>query len=706
LIGTPAHVRRGPFQRTLAITLALGVATTPLPAFGQQPPVRPLPAFGSDVTLVRISVVVRDKSGGLVRGLKREDFTITEDGRVQGIEAFEIEEVPTDRAVEAPDAAETAEPGPPLLSLGAAKPLAAGTRATTDLGGKRLVVLLFDSSGMEPDQLERSLVSAHEYIDDRMTVADLVAVATIGATGLEIGQDFTANRDLLRRALDRIAGVDDSPSTEATAAEVASSDDPAAADSFTPDSSELDLFNIDRRLRAIEDLSKALLPIVQKKSVLYFSSGMSGVSADNQVELRAAIDSAVKANLSVYPVDTRGLEAVVPGGDARRASRGGSNVFSGRAMARQFDQQAASQDSLAALASDTGGKAFFDSNNFTGAFERVVSDSAAYYVLGYSSTNAARDGRFRRVKVSVRTPDLKVEHRSGYYADRDFKHAGKDDRDRQLQDQLLTDLSATDFPVWIQASHFRTGDNRFYVPLSVAVPGSALFPPAEPGRADLTGKTLSLDLIGIVRDEAKRAVARLRDTVRVNGTADLRRKNVQYRTGFTLPPGKYRLKVVARENQSGTFGSFESDIVVPDLRRNAVKVSSVVFGTQLETSARRDSPNPLSREGSELLPSVTQVVSTRQPLYFYYEVYDPARDAAGAPRLLTSVAFYSGATRRYETPLVEVKQLAASERGAAVFQLSVPANSLKPGFYACQVTLIDDVAGTFTFPRVAVLVRP
>ena len=692
--------------RAVALTLSLGLAVTPTRALSQPSRALRVPTFGSDVSLVRVSAVVRDKTGALVRGLQREDFIVTEDGRPQAVDAFEFEEVATEGATEAPDAA---GPAPPDLAVLRALPRPA-TGATSappairDLGGKRLVVLLFDASGMEPEQLQRTLESAHKYLDERMTAADLVAVASIGTTGLEVGQDFTADRDRLRRALDRIAGVDEGGADPTAGA--AASDDLTAADSFTPDSSELDLFNIDRRLRAIEDLAKALSPIVQKKSVIYFSSGMTGVGADNQVELRAAIDGAVKANLSVYPVDARGLEAVVPGGDASRASRGGSDVFSGRALDRQVAQQTSSQDTLASLAADTGGKAFLDANNFAAAFDRVVSDSAAYYLLGYARTNAARDGRFRRVKVSLRRPGLRVEHRSGYYAERDFAHAGRDDRELQLQDQLLTDLSATDFPVWIQTPHFRTGDNRFYVPLSVAVPGSALFPPGDSSRPGASSRTLSLDFVGIVRDEAKRAVARLRDTVRVEGSQDVRRKNIQYRTGFTLPPGTYRLKVVARENQSGRFGSFETDLVVPDLRRRSVKVSSVVFGTQLETSGKRDPSNPLLRDGSELLPSVTQVVSARQPLYFYYEAYDAARAPSGEVRLLTSIAFFSGTLRRYETPLVEVKQPAEGGRGAAIFQLSVPGNSLKPGFYTCQVTVIDDIAGAFVFPRLAMLVRP
>ncbi len=667
------------------------MAALPVPA---APETVQSPTFEAGVALVRVTVVVRDKTGALVRGLKREDFTITEDGKPQTIEAFEFESLSTEPS---PEPEETA-PAPRVLKPrpGAATPpppAGAGSEPAA-LAGRRLVVLLFDTNGMEPEQLERSVASARTYVDTRMTASDMVAVASI-ASGLQVLQDFTSDRSALKRALDRASGTSDAGDAAADPTSDAGSD----ADAFAPDTSELDLFNIDRRLRAIEDLSKALAPVIQKKSVLYFSSGIAGAGADNQVELRAAIDRAVKANLSVYPVDSRGLEAVVPGGDARQASASGTDVYAGRALTRQFDQQLASQDTLASLASDTGGRTFFDTNDFAGAYERVVQDSSVYYVLGYTSLNTAKDGKFRRVRVNVSRPDLRVEHRSGYYADRDFRHAGREDRELQLQDQLLTDLSARDFPVWVQSAHFRTGENRFYVPLSIAVPGSAL-PLARSGDQERT----SLDLVGVVRDEAKRAVARIRDTLSVNGS-DVKKKSVQYRTGFTLPPGTYRLKVVVRENAGGAFGSFETDLTVPDLRRSPVKVSSVVFGTRLAPAVGVDPPSPLARDGSELVPSVTHVVSTTQPLYFYYEVYDPARDPGGDVRVLTNIAFFRGNMRRYETPLVEVNRLTAPDRKAAVLQLAVPAASLKPGLYTCQVNVIDDVAGTFTFPRLALLVR-
>jgi hypothetical protein len=321
--------------------------------------------------------------------------------------------------------------------------------------------------------------------------------------------------------------------------------------------------------------------------------------------------------------------------------------------------------------------------------------------LGRVAAEAAAELVRRAAQSDVR-PGLKVEHRSGYYAPRDFGHARREDREHQLEDQLLSDLSARDFPVWLQTSYFRLAADRYYVPLSIALPGSAVpfMHKGGEGRA-------SIDLIGVVRDEVDRPVARLRDTVTVAapGAQEVRRKNVQYQTGFVLPPGRYRIKVVVRENQEGAFGSFEAEVRVPDLRAAKVRLSSVVMGTQLRPDAHPDARNPLSREGSELLPNVTHVVSAGQTLFFYYEVYDPGRTPRGGVRLQTTVSFFRGGIRRYESPAVELTRVAAADRHAAIFQLAVPPHSLDPGLYLCQVNVIDDVAGTFDFPRLALMVR-
>ena len=431
------------------------------------------PSFKAGVELIYVNVVVRDGSGNIVRNLKREDFTLVEDDKSQTITAFDFEEVPS-------EAMPTTEPAPvqPILKAEAGtKPAAAASPDVAapaapktepiDLKNRRLIVLLFDSSSMQPEELERAIESGHDYIGTRLTPADLVAIASVGST-LQIVQDFTADRATLSAALDRFSGVDTVGFQEGTTL----TGEETEADGFVADDSEFNIFNTDRRLAAIEQLSDTLAPIQQKKSIVYFSSGVTERGEDNRVQLRAAIDRAVKANVSIYPVDTRGLTAIVPGGSASQASgRGGSSMFSGRGVSRQFDSQAASQDTLVALASDTGGKAFLDTNDFGSVYTKVIADTSAYYLLGYSSTNPARDGRFRRIRVRLQKSGLKVDHRNGYYASRDFQHSGKEDRERQLQDQLMTDLSSTDLTVWMSTSFFRLSDDRFYVPVSIAVRG-------------------------------------------------------------------------------------------------------------------------------------------------------------------------------------------------------------------------------------------
>src|SRR5215470_3976049 len=411
---------------------------------------------------------------------------------------------------------------------------------------------------------------------------------------------------------------------------------------------------------------------------------------DNQIELRAAVNAAVRANVTIYPVDSRGLQAVVPGGSARQGSRGGIGAFNGSSVASQFTQLAAQQETLTTLAADTGGTAFLDSNDFGEAFGKVTTDISSYYILGYASANPDKDGRYRRISVRLKNRDVKIEAREGYYADRDFSHTAKGDREIQLQEQLSMQIPATDVPLFLTASWFRMAADRYYVPVSIAVPGSAVPPPK--GQEKIT-----LDVAGLIRDERNAPVGRIRDTMTVPpASADgLGARQVLYQTGVTLPPGRFSIKVVVRENSTGQMGTFETKLVVPELKQAPIKVSSVVLSTQLQNVGARKTANPLVRDGVELVPNLTHIVSRNQKLYFYYEVYDPAVDS-GMPQVRTSLAFYRGRVKVFETPVVERTMLDSADRHAAIF---------RPGLYTCQVNVVDEVMSKFAFPRLEMYVR-
>jgi VWFA-related protein len=683
----------------VVLVVATVIAAGPPATSAQQRPV-----FRSGRDVISVDVVVRDKSGAVVRGLTASDFEVREDGRVQEVVSFSFEEI-TAKPVAAVASAGLLEGVEGRMTGDAAGAASSATAAkpvpmTSDmLAGHRLITLLFDVSSMQPEDVQRAVDSARKYVDEQMSAADLVAVATIGST-LSVLTDFTADKAAVAGALGTLAYTDGT-ATETATASTAATDDAAANDEDTSsDAAELDMFNNDVRLRALKTLAEALSPIEQKKAILYFSAGMQRSGQDNQVELRSAINAAVRSNVAIYAVDTRGLQAVVPGGDARQASGRGSALFSGRGVQQQFDQLASSQDTLTSLSAETGGRSFTDSNDFGEAFARVERDMSAYYLLGYSATNTVKDGRFRRIQVRVKNGGYKVEARAGYYADRDFTHTSKTDRETQLTDQMFAAVSATDLPVMVSGGWFRLAADRYYVPIALTVPGSAV-PVAN------ETDPVSLDVLGVVKDERNFPVGRFRETLKLPpGTGKtLAGKQILYQSGVTLPPGRFSVKVVVRENTQGQMGSFEAPVIVPELKTAPMKVSSVVLSTQLEPAAKGKTDNPLVRDGVQLLPNLTHVVGRDQKLFFYYEVYDPGQTNGAPPQLRTSLAFYRGKIKVFETPVVERTSIDVPERHAALFQFEVPADSFAPGLYTCQINIVDTVAGKFDFPRMLFAVR-
>ena len=582
-------------MRLVASIAALLLLATPatdaiIRGVEQSPQPQKRPVFRGNTQVVSVDVIVRDGSGQVVRGLKATDFEVTEDGKAQDVTSFSFEEI-SDKPQGAVNVDLLAGAEQRLADdIRKAQPAAAPVEAAAqpkpmsseELAGRRLIVLLFDISSMQPEDVQRAVDSAVKYVNEKMSAADMVAIATVSSQ-LDVLVDFTADREKVGGALAAL-GYKEGTATPPPTADTVATDEVAAADEATPteDTVALDMFNNDVRLRALKALAETLAPLEQKKSILYFSAGMERSGQDNQVELRAAINAAVRAHVAIYPVDTRGLQAVVPGGDARQASGRGTALFSGRGVSQQFSRLAASQDTLTSLASDTGGKAFMDSNDFGEAFTRVQRDMSAYYLLGYNSANSAKDGRFRRIRVRLKTPTpvqgARVEARQGYYADRDFAHTANTDRETQLQEMLFSAVSATDLPVFVNAGYFRLAADRYYVPISMAVPGSAVPIPQEKDK-----DKIALDVLGIVQDEQGRPVGRIRQTMKLppGSVGTLTAKQILYQSAVTLPPGRFSIKVVVRENTSGLMGSFEAPVVVPELKQAPLKVSSVVLSTQV-----------------------------------------------------------------------------------------------------------------------------
>ena len=700
-------------RRVMAGVLVAGLATSPagvpVAALAQQPSSKTV-TLKESVNRVLTNVNVYDKkTGAPITGLKQSDFQIFEDKRPQMITTFDYQNV--DEAVTLAESKTVSG-----TSTVAAKKTIADlvnndfAAKPEELKDRRLIVMFFDLSSMQPEDVDRAVDAAKDYINNHMAPADLAASVSL-VSGLTMDQDFTNDHKALLAAVSKYDGSEGSgfaAGSEGGGTD-SSSDD---SSSFVADDSEFNALNTDRQLYAIRTICQSMEKVEQKKSMLYFSGGLSRQGIENQASIRSATNECVKADTALYAVDSRGLQAINALGNASSGSIRGTSAYSGASMTSALQSNFSSQETLGTLASDTGGKLFVDSNDFGPAFQQVQHDTQSYYIIGYHSTNPRLDGTYRHLTINLLNhPEARIEYRQGYFAQADFQHSKTEDREQALMEQMRSEIPATDVAVYLQALYFRLSDGKFYIPMSVVIPGSQINAVQVKDKDKAT-----IDFLGQVRNAENIIVGQVRQTVNLalDANQQVQKKNVQYSTGFTLAPGKYHVKFVVRENQSGNMGSFETDIQVPDWKKTpGLKLSSIVMSSQSTPDKDKKSIDPLVRDGVAWVPNVPHVFRQDQHLNFLYEVYTPAKDkdtadaaapAKNAVRVLTSIEFLLNGLKVYETPMVEANAINIPERDAVGFQFDVPLAGLKTGTYVCQVNVIDDAGGSFSFPRMALRV--
>jgi VWFA-related protein len=702
------------------------IALLALSAAGQQPAAQQQPAqpragarvtFTANANLVIVDVTVKDKSGKAIDNLTQNDFTVFEDGKPQKISVFEIQKLAMDPAPPEP---------PPTLDDVNAIPEPPKTIITTETPGKvqyhdkRLMVMFFDFSSMGiPEQL-RAQEAALKFIDTEMSTADLVAIM-LYSTVLQVKTDFTADRTQLKDIINSLPIGE--ASELADMADTADDDSEDTGAAFVADETEFNIYNTDRKLAAIEDATKKLSALPEKKALIYFAGGVARTGVDNQAQLEASINAAVKANVAIYPIDARGLMADPPGGGASKAASRGSGIYSGSVYNTQRASINNSQETLATLASDTGGKAFFDSNELSLGIVEAQQEYRSYYILGYYSTNLAADGKYRKITVKLNDNlSAKLEFRQGYYADKVWGKFNGQDKEQKLQEAMNAGDPVTDIPLAVEVDYFRITPTAYFVPVSIKVPGSVIDLAQKRG-----GGETEFDFLGQILDDRKVAVGTVRDYIKVKleagDAAKLSRRNFHYDAGFTLAPGKYRMKFLVRENLSGKMGTFDMRFVVPDLAADSavLKTSSVIWSNQREPlkaavgAAEKEKgarklarSNPLVVGEEKVVPSVTKVFRRNQNMYISFDVYDAAPDPANlrARRVAVSMSLFNEkGAKAFEAGPLRATELAATRPNAVPVQLQVPLKGLAPGRYTCQLNVIDEVGRKFAFPRQPLVVQ-
>jgi VWFA-related protein len=672
------------------------------------------------VQLVVEAVVVKDKEGKPIHGLTAKDFTLTEDGVPQSIRFCEHQ----DLALAAPLPASTqASEEIKVYNRLAHTQIAPETEESNRYKNRRLLAFYFDMSAMRPADQLRALSAAEQFVRTQMTSADLISILRYQGSSVDILQDFTDDRNKLLSILTTLVVGEGQGSAETI--DDASSADTGAA--FGQDDSEFNIFNTDRQLSALQTAAKMLGQLNEKKALIYFAGGLRLNGVDNQAQLHATEDAAIKSGVAIWTIDTRGLVAQAPLGDATQGSPGNSGIYTGAASLANTTNFQQSQDTLYALAGDTGGKAFLDNNDLDRGIVQAQQAISDYYLIGYYATNTAKNGHFRRIKVSLtQNTEAKLEYRQGYYADKEFNKFTAVDKERQLEDALMLEDPITELSIAMEIDHFQLNRAEYFVPIIVKIPGRELAL-AKRGGAERT----LIDFVGEIKDlVGGSTVTNVRDNVNIKlsdaTAAELAKRPIEYDTGFTLLPGKYMIKFLARDDETGRIGTYQTDFVIPNLNKEEkrIPISSVVLSSQrvdlndalfnaakAKDQQKEASVNPLVQDGKKLIPSVTRVFSTTREIYVYFQAYKPPvpseqQPSAASQPLFAFVSLYLAGAKVFETPPVAMVPNAASRLGVMPLSFNLGVNGLPPGDYDCQVTVLDPSTQKTTFWRAPILLVP
>lgn len=704
----------------IALTFALLIASTGAGAqvVGSNAAPGQVPGYTLEVQsqLVVEAVTVKDKQGNFVHGLTAKDFAVTEDGTPQTVRFFQYENLAEQAKllpVETPDQEKIT-----LFNRLAREQIAPSSVDNSRYKDHRLLAFYFDMTTMPPEDQLRALTAAETFIRTKMTTADLIALMRYQGGSVDILQDFTADRDRLLSILETMIVGEGQNSMEDT--DDASSADTGAA--FGQDDSEFNIFNTDRQLSALQTAAKMLGRVNEKKSLIYFASGLRLNGIDNQAQFHATVDAAIKAGVTFWPIDSRGLVAEAPLGDATQGSPGNSGIYTGAAAQATTSNFQQSQDTLFALAGDSGGKSFLDNNDLSLGIVHAQQSISDYYILGYYTTNPAKNGRFRRVKISL-TRDLaaNLSYREGYYADKEFAKFNAVDKERQLEDALMLEDPITDLTIAMEIDYFQLNRAEYFVPVTVKIPGRELALAKRGGAVETT-----LDFIGEVKDIVGGiTVSNVRDhlpPIKLSEAtaAELARRPIEYDTGFTLLPGTYTIKFLARDDETGRIGTYQTTFTIPNLNRtgNQVAISSVVLSSQrvkftdaiynvgkAKQRVKDNAVDPLVQNGEQLIPSVTRVFKKGRSIYVFFQAYKQSTAPTTDP-LFASVSLYRDEKQIFSSQPQSVVPNASSRLGTMPLSFDLGLSSLAPGKYQCQVTILDPTAKKASFWRAPIELVP
>jgi len=693
-------------------------------AFGQAPesPPEPLLEIAVETQLVRIDVVVTDDHGRPTAGLTRDDFEVFEDGQPQEITQFEVFEEgrPVRLPAAEPEAEEDAAPAPYR---------------------RRYIVLAVDDLHIDAGNLLQAKLAMRSFVERELGPEDQVAVvATSGSTGLY--QEFTSDAELLRQAIGRVTpqlrhtawtGV---PHISEYQAELIERGDPFALElavqeilSREPPGADRDDAERRARIRSravsaessnfsrqtmltVEGVMRGLTELPGRKVLVLVSDGFLlglGTHSHQGFDLRDITDAGTRAGVVVYSLDTRGLIATPPIGDASTIAAP-SIELPGLRERLTRDAEGARRDGMNGLAEGTGGFLVHSTNDLGRGLDRILSDTETYYLLAYEPSNASRDGKFRKIEVKI--PDrsgFKARTRQGYFApdENDERRAENDPevQGRRAAGELKSALSSL-YPR--EAIPIRLTTD--FVDLGPAGPQLVINGNVDlrPVRFRHVGDSYvaTLVLAGVIFDAEGLPAAELEPQL-----ADLRlsredrdralQEGLKYYKVVSLEPGSYRVRLAVREDGPGRLGSASKRIEIPDIEEGKLTIGGPFL-------LRGSAPIEGSEEGTT--PPLQEVQAFPRfrrgdSLYYQLQILNPKLNDSGETNLTIQVRVTEDGKARASTP---EQPLTLRSVGAIpkAYTGRIGLDPFSPGQYELEVVVTDRLVRTSVHRYIAFNVEP
>jgi len=671
--------------------------------------------------LVQTAVTVLDKKGNFVDGLKSDQFELIVDGKPRQVAFFE--RIAAGSARES----ELAASG---LGVNSNAPL---PRPATVPG--RTIVFFIDDLHLSPDSLNRTRMMLQHFLEREMSSKDTVAIAS--ASG-QIGflEQFTNNRAVLDAAVARLlprmydvhgySAGNSTPMTEFMALSIDTNRTDTKVLNFYIEecmkgaatfkrargalaliraSCETQVKNSARAVlmqaaqvtqntyNSLESLMRSAQRAPGRKLAFFVSDGFlldaGPHAATTRDKLDHVIDAAQRAGVVVYTIHSQGLV----NDSFRDAGNQKPMDPNGRLDLASIGELEAKQDALNALAAQTGGRALRGTNFFDKWVSNVLDETSNYYLVAWRpEKDEEKVPKFRHVKISVvGQPELTVRAPRGYVdgpkpeanaatASNETKQAKPKTPDTEIRDALTNSFTTNGLPLLLSLTYLNTPANGLVVTSSMEISNNGLT------YGDDGKQAATIRLAGVVLNDKGKVAGSFRNQLNINPRkAGDTEGGVFYNHHTPLTPGIYQFRVAARDEKTGRVGSATQWIVIPDLSRNQLTLSSLLLGGQVIEDNKASSP--------QVQLSVDHSFPRTEPLGYWIFVYNAKRDAGGNPNLTVQTHVLRDGRAILTSPQRKVNNVGPDPQRIP-FGEELALKTLTPGRYDLKVTITDGVAGT------------